>query len=110
MMAFIKNSFQKHFKAKITEEHDVPHNYANLERHFGKDVWIHRKGATSAEEGQLGLIPGSQGTSSYVVEGLGNMFSFKSCSHGAGRKMGRNVAKKTLKCRCIARYNKGGKG
>lgn len=96
MMETIKESFQKHFKAKTTEEHDVPHNYAAEEKHFGKKVWVHRKGATSAQEGQLGLIPGSQGTSSYVVEGLGNMFSFKSCSHGAGRKMGRNVAKRTL--------------
>ena len=96
MMEFIKDSFRTNLGAKTIEECDVPHNYANLERHFGKDVWIHRKGATSAEEGQLGLIPGSQGTSSYIVEGLGNMFSFKSCSHGAGRKMGRNVAKKTL--------------
>ena len=95
MMEFIKDSFQK-LGAKTTEEHDVPHNYAALEKHFGKEVWVHRKGATSALEGQLGLIPGSQGTSSYIVEGLGNMFSFKSCSHGAGRRMGRNVAKKTL--------------
>jgi tRNA-splicing ligase RtcB len=96
MMEFIKDSFLKNFGAKITEEHDVPHNYAALEKHFGKQVWVHRKGATSALEGQLGLIPGSQGTSSYVVEGLGNMWSFKSCSHGAGRRLGRNVAKRTL--------------
>jgi len=57
---------------------------------------VHRKGATSAKKGQLGIIPGSQGTCSYIVEGLGNPESFKSCSHGAGRLMGRNVAKKTL--------------
>lgn len=96
MMDDIKESFSKHVGAKVTWEYDIPHNYAKLEKHFGKNVWVHRKGATSAQAGEIGLIPGSQGTSSYIVEGLGNMFSFNSCSHGAGRKMGRNVAKRTL--------------
>jgi len=72
------------------------HNYANLEYHFGKNVWVHRKGATSALNGQLGIIPGSQGTPSYIVRGKGNPLSFMSCSHGAGRRMGRKVAKKVL--------------
>lgn len=75
---------------------DVPHNYARLENHFGRNVYVHRKGATSAQKGQLGIIPGSQGTSSYIVRGLGNRESFNSCSHGSGRTMGRNEAKKTL--------------
>jgi tRNA-splicing ligase RtcB len=75
---------------------DVHHNYASLEHHFGQNVWVHRKGATSAQAGQLGIIPGSQGTKSYIVEGLGNDESFRSCSHGAGRKMGRKAAKKDL--------------
>jgi len=96
MMDLIKDSFNKNLGAKALEEYDVPHNYARLEKHFGKNVWVHRKGATSALKGELGLIPGSQGTSSYIVEGLGNMFSFNSCSHGAGRKMGRNDAKRNL--------------
>jgi len=78
------------------ESTDVAHNYARLENHFGKNVMVHRKGATSAYEGQLGIIPGSQGTASYVVIGKGNRDSFKSCSHGAGRKMGRKHARKTL--------------
>jgi len=80
----------------FTKEINIHHNYANLEHHFGKDVWVHRKGATSAREGQVGIIPGSQGTNSYIVEGLGNVLSFQSCSHGAGRKMGRMNASRTL--------------
>lgn len=78
------------------EYYDVHHNYARWEHHFGKDVIIHRKGATSAKEGEIGIIPGSQGSSSYIVKGRGNTQSFASCSHGAGRKMGRNQAKKEL--------------
>jgi len=75
---------------------DVAHNYVELEHHFGQNVWVHRKGATKAYDGQKGLIPGSQGTSSYIVIGKGNQDSFKSCSHGAGRKMGRKQAEKEL--------------
>lgn len=75
---------------------DIHHNYATLENHFGENVWVHRKGATSARSGEIGLIPGSQGTSSYMVEGLGNEESFMSCSHGAGRKMGRKEAERSL--------------
>ncbi len=73
-----------------------PHNFATLENHFGQDVIVHRKGATRAREGELGMIPGSQGTSSYIVKGKGNKDAFESCSHGAGRVMSRNQAKKTL--------------
>ena len=76
---------------------NIAHNYAQMENHFGKNVMVHRKGATSAAEGQIGIIPGSQGTSSYIVRGLGNVESFKSCSHGAGRRMGRKDAQRTLK-------------
>ncbi|MFO8142617.1 MAG: RtcB family protein [Marinobacter sp.] len=78
------------------EEFDVAHNYAALEHHFGRNVVVHRKGATKAMNGQLGIIPGSQGTSSFIVEGLGNPDSFMSCSHGAGRKMGRKQAIREL--------------
>ena len=76
--------------------YDVAHNYAALEHHFGKDVWVHRKGATRARQGEIGLIPGSPGTKSYVVRGRGNLDSFMSCSHGAGRKMSRTKAIKEL--------------
>jgi tRNA-splicing ligase RtcB len=76
--------------------YDVHHNYAEIETHYDQNVMVHRKGATSARKGEIGIIPGSQGTASYIVEGRGNMKSFMSCSHGSGRVMGRGVAKRTL--------------
>jgi tRNA-splicing ligase RtcB len=81
---------------RFIEETNIHHNYAALENHFEKMVWVHRKGATSAKSGEKGIIPGSMGTSSYIVEGLGNAESFQSCSHGAGRKMGRMEACRSL--------------
>ena len=75
---------------------NIAHNYAAFENHFGKSVAVHRKGATSAKKGEKGIIPGSQGAKSYIVEGLGNPESFESCSHGAGRKMGRREAIRKL--------------
>jgi tRNA-splicing ligase RtcB (3'-phosphate/5'-hydroxy nucleic acid ligase) len=68
---------------------DCHHNFARLEHHFGKNVWVHRKGAVSAREGETVIIPGSMGTCSYIATGLGKAASFTSCSHGAGRNMGR---------------------
>ncbi len=75
---------------------NIAHNYAAQEAHFGQQVWVHRKGATRAGNGETGIIPGSQGSNSFIVNGLGNPQSFESCSHGAGRKLGRNQAIKTL--------------
>lgn len=75
---------------------NIAHNYAALEEHFGETVMVHRKGATSARKGEIGIIPGSQGTPSYIVRGLGNEESFTSCSHGAGRRMGRKQAQRSL--------------
>ena len=75
---------------------DVIHNYVRQENHFGKNVWVHRKGAISARQGEVGIIPGSQGTASYIVTGAGEKESFMSCSHGAGRKMSRSKAKEKL--------------
>lgn len=69
------------------------HNYVEQETHFGEHVYITRKGAISAQEGQLGIIPGSMGAKSYIVRGKGNADSFCSCSHGAGRRMSRTEAK-----------------
>jgi tRNA-splicing ligase RtcB len=83
------------------------HNYASLEFHFGEDVWVTRKGAVRAGYGELGLIPGSMGTKSYIVRGKGNAESFQSCSHGAGRRMGRNQAKRTLTLEDLARETAG---
>jgi len=81
---------------RFDEAFDVAHNYARNENHFGSEVIIHRKGATSARAGEIGIIPGSQGSVSYIVDGLGNPESFMSCSHGAGRKMSRHKAQKSL--------------
>lgn len=75
---------------------NIAHNYAAWERHYGQDVIVHRKGATLAREGVIGIIPGSQGTASYIVEGLGNPESFCSCSHGAGRTLSRTAAIRDL--------------
>ena len=75
---------------------NIAHNYASLENHFGQNVWVHRKGATLADKNTVGIIPGSQGTASYIIKGIGNPDSFNSCSHGAGRKLGRKDAEKTL--------------
>jgi len=72
------------------------HNYVAKEHHFGENVWITRKGAVRARCGDLGIIPGSMGTGSFIVEGLGSTDSFCSCSHGAGRRLSRKQAKKEI--------------
>ncbi len=81
---------------RLLEKVTIHHNYAAIETHFGEEVIVHRKGATRAQLGELGIIPGSMGTPSYIVEGLGNEESFKSCSHGAGRVMSRKMANKLI--------------
>ncbi len=81
---------------KIKRNIDVHHNYARYENHFGANVIVHRKGAISAREGESGIIPGSQGTCSYITRGLGNVESFNSSSHGAGRVMSRTRARTEL--------------
>ena len=80
----------------IQNEIDCHHNFTQWENHMGHNVLISRKGAIQAREGQYGLIPGSMGTRSYVVRGKGNIPSFNTAPHGAGRRMARNVARKTL--------------
>lgn len=77
---------------EILMEVNAHHNYAALEEHFGRKVWVHRKGAIRATKGELAIIPGAMGSYSYIVEGLGNPDSFHSASHGAGRVMGRKEA------------------
>ncbi|MEE9494604.1 MAG: RtcB family protein [Gammaproteobacteria bacterium] len=72
------------------------HNYISKEHHYDKDVWVTRKGAVSARQGEMGIIPGSMGAKSFIVRGLGNQESFCSCSHGAGRVMSRTQAKKEV--------------
>jgi tRNA-splicing ligase RtcB len=96
MMERAKEIVYAKTSAKFSEEIDVHHNYAAKETHFGKEVFVHRKGAISARDGEIGIVPGSQGTSSYIVKGKGNPLSFNSCSHGAGRQMSRKGAMKRL--------------
>lgn len=83
------------------------HNYVAKEHHYGKNVWVTRKGAVRAGEGDLGIIPGSMGAKSFIVRGKGNPQSFCSCSHGAGRKMSRTAAKKTFSLEDHARMTAG---
>lgn len=96
MMQNVLDIFYKETGALKLEEINIHHNYAAFEHHYGKDVLVHRKGATKATKGLAGIIPGSMGTASYIVEGLGNQESFMSCSHGAGRRMGRKEATRVL--------------
>ncbi|MCP3922071.1 MAG: RtcB family protein [Desulfobacterales bacterium] len=97
IMENFKDVFKTFFNdVKFEEGANIHHNYAALEKHFDKELWIHRKGATSAKKGEVGIIPGSMGAPSYIVEGKGNSESFESCSHGAGRTMGRMEASRRL--------------
>lgn len=78
----------------ITEQAiNCHHNYAEMENHYGRNVWVARKGAVRAREGDMGIIPGSMGTKSYIVKGKGEITSLQSCSHGAGRRMSRTQAR-----------------
>ncbi len=80
----------------LAAAHDIAHNFVAEEEHFAERIFVHRKGAIRLAEGQVGLIPGSMGTCSYVVAGRGNPFAFNSCSHGAGRAMSRGDAFRTI--------------
>lgn len=79
-----------------TERVNCHHNFAARERHGGRDIWVTRKGAIKADTGDLGIIPGSMGTRTFIVRGKGNELSYTSCSHGAGRKMSRKQARKHI--------------
>lgn len=83
------------------------HNYVAQEEHFGETIWVTRKGAIRAGLGEKGIIPGSMGARSYIVEGLGNEESFCSSSHGAGRKMSRTEAKKRFSVNELKAQTKG---
>lgn len=99
MMNLVVATVEHYFKRKILVDHYVVnchHNYVTQEQHFGKSVYITRKGAVSAKKDELGIIPGSMGAKSFIVRGLGNPESFTSCSHGAGRIMSRHQAKKLI--------------
>ena len=94
MMECIKDELKYRFPdVKFEEMINISHNYVAMENHFGKDIMVHRKGATRAVSDELGIIPGSMGTASYIVKGKNNLDSFTSCSHGAGRLMSRSKAR-----------------
>ena len=93
VLAAMRKIIQKPFEASL-EAVNCHHNYVQKETHLGAEVYLTRKGAVSARKGELGIIPGSMGAKSFIVRGLGNEDSFCSCSHGAGRKMSRNEAKR----------------
>jgi len=93
---------------EITKEAiNCHHNYVSIEEHFGAQVFITRKGAIRAGEGELGIIPGSMGAKSYIVRGKGNQESFCSCSHGAGRQMSRTEAKRRFSSQDVATQTQG---
>jgi tRNA-splicing ligase RtcB (3'-phosphate/5'-hydroxy nucleic acid ligase) len=99
---------REHFPALQAEPPiSCHHNYVAEEVHFGEDVLVTRKGAIRAGEGDLGIIPGSMGTASYIVRGLGNADSFESASHGAGRKMSRGQAKRRFTLKDLAQQTEG---
>ncbi|MDZ3995202.1 RtcB family protein [Pseudomonas sp. Teo4] len=92
VVAAVRKVLGRPFEASL-EAVNCHHNYVQREQHFGREVLVTRKGAVSAQKGQLGIIPGSMGAKSFIVRGLGNEESFCSCSHGAGRVMSRTKAK-----------------
>lgn len=97
MFQIYKGIMLEHFPNVVFEEQILcHHNYVSEETHFGEDLIVTRKGAISARAGELGIIPGSMGTKSYIVKGLGNEESFMSASHGAGRRMSRGKAKRSF--------------
>ncbi|MCQ4165794.1 RtcB family protein [Tahibacter harae] len=98
MMETVLTVLRKHLPAfQLTRMAiNCHHNYVQRETHFGRELFVTRKGAVSARQGQLGIIPGSMGAKSFIVRGLGNEESFCSCSHGAGRVMSRTEAKKRI--------------
>ncbi|WP_156726402.1 RtcB family protein [Streptomyces apocyni] len=110
MMALFRDVVRKEFKkAKVTFEPEISahHNYVAEERYEGMDLLVTRKGAIRAGSGEYGIIPGSMGTGSYIVKGLGNEKSFNSASHGAGRRMSRNAAKRRFSTRDLEEQTRG---
>ncbi|WP_175412307.1 RtcB family protein [Streptomyces sp. TRM64462] len=110
MMALLKGVISKEFKkAKVTFDQEISchHNYVAEERYDGMDLLVTRKGAIRAGSGDFGIIPGSMGTSSYIVKGLGNEKAFNSASHGAGRRMSRNAAKRRFTVRDLEEQTRG---
>lgn len=99
MMEAAISALRRHIPVEFTitqEAINCHHNYVARENHFGRNLWVTRKGAIRARQGDLGIIPGSMGQRSYIVRGKGNLDSYCSCSHGAGRKMSRAAARRAF--------------
>jgi len=109
MMDLVLGALRRHLPAfeVTTEAVNCHHNYVAREHHYGEDVWVTRKGAIRAGEGELGIIPGSMGTRSYIVRGRGSAESFDSCAHGAGRRMSRTQAEKHFTVGDLERQTEG---
>lgn len=108
MLKLVQDVFNKAFPQVNYEESIVcHHNYVSEESHFGEQVLVTRKGAISARNGELGIIPGSMGTRSYIVSGLGNEEAYCSASHGAGRRMSRGAAKRKFTLEDLADQTSG---
>lgn len=110
MMGLLKDVIRKEFKkARVTFDQEISchHNYVAEERYEGADLLVTRKGAIRAGSGEYGIIPGSMGTSSYIVKGLGNAKAFNSASHGAGRRMSRGAAKRRFTTQDLADQTRG---
>ncbi|HVL00562.1 MAG TPA: RtcB family protein [Dongiaceae bacterium] len=109
MMKLVVDALRVHLPAfdLTAEAINCHHNYVAIEKHLGQTLYITRKGAIRAGEGELGIIPGSMGAQSYIVRGKGNPESFCSCAHGAGRRMSREQAKKRFQREDLERQTKG---
>jgi tRNA-splicing ligase RtcB len=110
MMALLKDVVRKEFKKakpSFAPEISCHHNYVAEERYDGMDLLVTRKGAIRAGSGEYGIIPGSMGTGSYIVKGLGNERAFNSASHGAGRRMSRSAAKRRFTTRDLQEQTRG---
>ena len=110
MMTAVVAALRRHIAMPFELTHEAincHHNYAEIENHFGENMFITRKGAIRARKGDLGIIPGSMGAKSYIVRGLGNNESYCSCSHGAGRKMSRTQAKELFTVADLKRQTEG---
>ena len=109
MLGLVLAAMRRHLRPfEVTEEAvNCHHNYVEREHHFEADVWVTRKGAIRARSGDLGIIPGSMGARSYIVRGKGNVESFHSCAHGAGRRMSRTQAQKQFTAADLAHQTEG---
>jgi len=110
LMAAVVGSMRHRIPKPFTvtqEAINCHHNYVEMESHYGKNVYVTRKGAIRAREGDLGVIPGSMGARSYIVRGKGNAASYCSCSHGAGRRMSRSAARKAFTVADLAAQTQG---